>query len=154
MKSTRKILTINHNIFLTKNQRYLLFNGNNVETIGVSLPVWVERNNQLQWNETSNFSNEIFVKYILTNNYEKNPIETLEEGYKINLPQPFMGTNISYDKIAKKLSSKNLLDLRDGGGSYLFFIESNMVKIHNDLIKIKHYVKIEDITSLEKTIAT
>lgn len=129
-------LTISHNIFLTREQRYLIANKEKIEVIGVSVPVWFYRGN------TSEPAKEIFSKYILTNLETNEAILRTKEGYQINLPQ----------KVESSSVEKRLLDITDGGAECLFYREFNKVSKPTtyDLI---HFVQIMPIEMMEKTLS-
>lgn len=120
-KSQKLILFINHNIFLTREQRYDLVNRNSIEVVGVSMPVWTD-----EYGKSTEPAEEIFCKYRINNDKgkratvkalqdnDKNPI-----GYWINLPQlpnnwkPVQELNLDY--VAKITSEERIkiMDLRD-----------------------------------------
>lgn len=130
-------LSIVHNIYLTKDERYSIHSGKKITVVGCSLPVWFYQG------DTSEPAEEVFCKYILTNKKVKkniSPVEITKQGYKINLPQlpegykePDSLTNEEwrkmtekqksdwYSKNAKPITSENLLDYADGGSKSLTF---------------------------------
>jgi hypothetical protein len=155
-------LTINHNIHLTHEQRYALFNGNTVFTIGVSLPVW------LKDGLTSEPAREVFCRYILKNTKKESPINILEDGYEITIPyrKPKAAKLISdgdwlklsmknpdalqhyYAQRVAEVSCKNLLDPIDGGGKCMIYREHNKIEYNKEELNVVHYVKIADIEEL------
>ena len=76
-------LTISHYIYLTREERYALFEGKRLETIGVSVPVWFRKG------DTSEPTQEVFCKYTITNKLSFRSIVQNDEGYTLNLPQTF-----------------------------------------------------------------
>jgi len=89
-KPQKLVLFINHNIFLTKEERYSLVNGTRVETTGVSSPVWMEFSN----GKTTEPCEEVFCKYRIDNDDQRKPTvrglrnsDGIGNGYWINLPQ-------------------------------------------------------------------
>jgi hypothetical protein len=159
-------LTISHHVFLTQEQRYSLHNGEDLVVIGVSVPVWYRNK------KTSEPANEIFCKYRLKNPRKDVPIQILSDGYEIYIPMrpeksPTELTDDEWRMLVqhnpKKLeqhyaakvsgvSSKNLLDIKDGGSAHLSYREHNKVQINNELINIMHYVQIDDISILENSL--
>jgi hypothetical protein len=146
------ILTISHSIFLNSENRHSLYNGNETQVIGVSVPVWVSKK------ATPGPAEEVFCRYTLTNTgMSKNVVEDTN-GYAINIP-PRQSKDwlkrISddtwralseetkakwYDKHAIA-SANQLLDLQEGGsGGYLSFIVQA-----NDTL---HFVEIKPIEAL------
>src|SRR5262252_8141079 len=74
-------ITVLHNIFLTRDERYKLASGEDVETVGVSVPVWFHRG------KTTEPAVEVFCKYKLTNAPVQTPITSIDGGYLVNVPQ-------------------------------------------------------------------
>jgi len=129
-------LTISHNIFLTREERYKVTNGEPIEILGISVPVWFFKGN------TSEPAKEIFCKYIVTNDGKNTPIIATKTGFQLNLPKIIDGQN----------SEKKLLDADDGGAECLFYREFNKVHkpIYYDII---HYIQIVPYEMMLKTLA-
>lgn len=146
------ILTISHSIFLNSENRHSLYNGNEIQVIGASVPVWVSKK------ATPGPAEEVFCRYTLANTgMSKNVVEDAN-GYAINIP-PIQSKDwlkrISddtwrvlseetkakwYDKHAIA-SANQLLDLQEGGsGGYLSFIVQT-----NDTL---HFVEIKPLETL------
>lgn len=119
-------LVVSHNIGLTKEQRYKLNDGEAIDVVGVSVPVWFHKGT------TSEPANEVFVTYKLTNQKEPYPIKTTKTGFEMNMPQ----SNPAAEEEIKKLpdqvldllgvnknfpTAKSLLDVKDGGSEFLQF---------------------------------
>ena len=154
-------LTIHHNIHLTREQRYALHNGEDVSVVGVSIPIWFIKKG------TSEPANEIFCRYYLKNPKKETPIKILDDGYEISLPYR-EGKTISinedewrdlnmknpskledmYVKTVKEVSSKNILDIEDGGSAFLNYRELNKVMIKNKELNIMHHITINKIENL------
>lgn len=172
MTQPRKyILTVLHNIFLTKKERYELVNGKTVEAIGVSVPVWICKDDSIGKGYTSEPAIEVFCKYIITNKTNKAPIHKIEGGYQINLPQlpsdyvsPKRVSDNTWRNMTREQQARwyeenktpdtanNLRDTSDGGSCCIRFEEYNMEKAEDRFVTLGHYVKIDSIDSLEKTI--
>lgn len=157
-------LTIHHNIHLTREERYALHNGEQVQTVGVSTPVWFY--NRL----TSEPAREVFCRYFLQNPKKNIPIQILEDGYDIAIPfRKETKLNISneewrylnihdpdkldslYQRTVPEVSSLNLLDIKDGGCGILFYREHDKVKKDDDFLTIIHFVQIGSIEQLESS---
>lgn len=143
-------LLIAHYIYLTKEQRYSLHQGNSLDVIGVSVPVWFDKGN------TSEPAKELFCKYNLTNDSKNRPIDILTDGYSINLPQkPSLETDdgtikavfINYD------TSERLLDVADGGVEWLEFREYTKIELNYEEHSLVHMVEIKRLDLLEKTLS-
>jgi len=157
-------LSIHHNIYLTRDQRYGLHNMMDIDTIGVSVPVW--HLNQ----KTSEPGQEVFCKYLLRNPKRELPIKILKEGYLIYLPYRIPGrkqrsiTNSDwmrmsqeqreayYTAMPREMSSASLLDIKDGGSESLMYKEVNKVKSGDQYMKIVHYINFFDNSYLEENL--
>lgn len=158
-------LAIYHNIHLTKEERYSLHEGTTLVKVGVSVPVWFVQK------KTSEPAKEVFCNYYLSNPKQDVPIKILEDGYDISLPYR-EGTklNISddewrylllnnstkldalYKNITPEISSKLLLEPRDGGCNGMSYREHNKIDKDGQLLSIMHYISIERIEVLEASV--
>ena len=154
-------LTIHHNIHLTREQRYALHNGEDLNVIGVSIPIWLIKKG------TSEPANEIFCRYYLKNPKIDTPIKIFDDGYEISLPyregkkiyisdKEWRELNSNdpekledmYVKTIKEVSSKNILDIKDGGSEFLNYRELNKVMIKKKELNIMHHITINKIENL------
>jgi hypothetical protein len=154
-------LVISHNIALTKEERYKLHLGETIDVIGVSVPVWFEKGN------TSEPANEVFTIYRLTNKPESHVVKTNVSGYEINMPQqPEKDLEKVPPNIVESLgiqkelpTSKNLLDIKDGGSEFIQFrqyAQSNLIidgKKTKKPLNIVHCIEIRAIESLSRSLA-
>lgn len=166
MSSQKRLITvsINHSIFLNRDQRYKLHEGNQVETIGVSMPVWFYKGSTTEPGE------EVFCKYLLTNKGNNEYVWFSEGGYTINLPQlpeTFVSQEIDleiwrklteeqknsfYESNKTPKNSQNLLDIKDGGGAHLAFKMAQTMILHYGIrdefldrsLNTVHFVTIRD----------
>ncbi len=165
MKTKKQtVLSISHHLFLTREQRYKLHERNELEVIGVSVPVWFEQGN------TSEPAEEVFSKYILKNEEGDYFIINHNYGYEINLPQmpaDFKTKDLSnedwrkmtthernewYKKNSRPISSLNLLESHDMGGRFLkWTMVSNLIRQERKLT-IYNHISIADISNLENTL--
>lgn len=143
-------LIISHYIYLNREQRYALHEGECFEVIGISIPVWQKENFEAK---------EIFCKYYLSNPKTNKGISILEKGYEIPLPYYITQKNILserewrkinltkpqllYNKNHNDITSEALLDIKDKGSECLCYREINH--------KVEHFVKISDFSILEDT---
>jgi hypothetical protein len=128
------MLIITHHVYLTREQRYSL-SKEKIEIVGVSSPIWIKNN---QWSKDS--SHEVFSRYIIqfTTEPERNTIQIMNDGYLITLTNPM---------------PSHLLDIKDGGSMSLILTHRN---VYTDILPpcpVVHFLQIEDISFLEKTIA-
>ncbi len=159
MTSQPFVLTIHHNIRLTKDERYSIHNNIKVVVVGVSVPVWYVNN------KTSEPAKEIFCKYYINNLKQETPIQIMQDGYMINLPNRPAKTStaidneqwrkmsglakeVYYSKWRSEISSRNLLDIKDGGCQCLIYKEQNRIKRDENFISIMHYINIGMIENL------
>jgi len=154
------VLSVCHNVYLTKQERYDLHEGKDIEVVGVSIPIWFFKGT------TSEPGEEVFCKYFLVNNGNSDSfIHSLENGYHINLPQKPNGykpNNLSNDTWRKMtplqkdiwyranirpITATNLLDYKDGGNE---FLKMNVIEEGDEYpYPIRHYLeikKMEDLT--------
>jgi len=159
-------LNIYHNIHLDKNQRYDLHQGKDIRIIGISVPVW------FLGKVTSEPAQEVFCNYYIKNPKKEIPIKILSDGYEINLPyRPSSSIEKMsddewrklnrddtqklekiYDSYKKEVSSKNLLDICDGGSKFLNYRELNKIFVKEKELNIMHHITISDIEELEKSL--
>ena len=137
-------LTVSHNMFLTREQRYDLFNGKDINVIGVSVPIWHFQG------KTSEPGNEVFVKYKLIPTEYKIFVKHNDEGYEIYLPKQSFNPE---DNRANPLTLKNLLDHKDGGIEWIAFRQFGKAKRNKRAVNIIHFVEIKTIEDLEKTLS-
>jgi hypothetical protein len=155
-------LTIYHNIHLTREQRYSLHAGKAVDVVGVSVPVWFNKS------VTSEPGKEIFCRYYLHNDGSQNQLKILNDGYQLTIPQQLSTQPPISDEIWRSLShkeleayyenrevdvsTKNLLDLKDGGSEYMFYREITKVNSSGGLLTVVHFISIKSSDQLEDTI--
>ena len=140
-------LTVAHNIFLTKEERYKLHAGETIEVIGVSIPVWFKKGT------TSEPAQEVFCLYKLMNEAGNRAIMQCDGGYSVNLPQQTSEDDPSSVKLAGEIpTSDRLLDIKDGGSEWLEFRQYN--KVHQGKLKfnVVHFVEIKPIELLQETL--
>ena len=129
-------LTIEHSVYLTKEQRYSLNNGEKVIVEGFSVPVVFSRGN------TSEPAKEVFCKYILSNEGQEKEIKRNQEGYDINLQQ----------KTESLPGSEVLLDEEDAGKGKFIFSQLQKVTYKNTSFNIIHFVELKKIETLLETL--
>ena len=95
-------LTIAHNIFLTREERYALHAGNTIDVVGVSIPVWFDKN------VTSEPAREVFCRYVLQNDPLESSTRIITDGYQIPLPNENIKEEPISDEIWRSLSNKEL----------------------------------------------
>ncbi len=149
-------LAINHLIFLTKDERYALADGTNVETVGVTVPVWFWSGN------TTEPAKEIFCKYLLVNEDTKETVDLWEKGgYRINTPQQDQMIKLpakirevaNYKSIG---SAKSLLNLKDGGSEWLQYKVFRKMRAEgmSQPIRVVHTIEIKPIERLLGSLST
>lgn len=132
-------LYISHNIFLSKKQRYSLFDGKKIKVIGVSLQSWFpERNKQM--------GIECFSLYkLIPKRINDSRIKEFNNGYNIYIKNDNIQSIFGlFQKKEKKLNlpdAKNLLDVIDGGKEWMFI----SYDINKTNYKIKHTIEIKKI---------
>lgn len=156
-------LVNSHNIAISKEDRYKLYNRQPITVVGVSVPVWFEKGN------TSEPACEIFSLYKITNEEKDYQIKQSPTGYEINLPQP----NSELEGLLKNLDQEvlaslgiqreipksiQLLNYEDGGFGEMFFrnfykssliIDGEKTKIPLSII---HSIEIISLENLVETL--
>lgn len=154
-------LAIYHGIHLNRNERYALHNGHDIATTGISVPVW------FKGKMTSEPAKEVFCRYILRNPRKDFPIQILQDGYEISLPyrEGYAPTisddewrklnaeqpeklDLYYSRFIPEVSSRNLLDVADGGVGSLAYREQNKVKKEKYEVTIIHYICFDSVEKL------
>lgn len=133
------MLTISHYIYLTKEERYNLFNQIPVDTIGISVPVWFYKGS------TSEPAKEIFCRYCISNNENSKAITPTVDGYSLNIPQKFINFN-------KDSGALRLLDVKDGGCEELVFKQHGKILKNNKQYNVVHFIEIKPIELLLETL--
>lgn len=141
------LICISHNIFLTREERYSLYEQGSIKVVGVSIPVWFYDKSR-----TSEPAKEIFCEYSIScEKKQTSSINVLKEGYEI-----IIGKNPDFNFYVpsklKKFFFKNeyfpcakyLLDIKDGGSEWLGF------KVHDqkENMDIIHSIEIQKMESL------
>lgn len=158
-------LTIQHVIHLTRDQRYALHDGIDLVVTGISIPVWCLDKT------TSEPAREVFCTYYINNSREDEPIVAKDDGYELSLPyregksldislEDWRELNMKnpdklermYNKCVQEISSKNLLDISDGGSAYLNYREHSELEHENRKMQIIHYVTICGIERLNESL--
>lgn len=156
-------LSISHNIHLSKKQRYDLHDGIDLNIIGICVPVWIDNKS------TSEPTKEVFCNYCIKNTKEEIAIKILNDGFEITLPfRSSSEIDISdneflyflkknklenlYKNKNNESSSKNLLDICDGGSKFLTYGELNTVLLNDETINIFHNVIISSVEDLLLTL--
>lgn len=151
-------LAVHHNIHLSREERYALHEGKPIVVVGVSIPVWFDKN------ISSEPAKEVFCKYYLYNSKHETPIRIMEDGYEITLPNkstpldPISNEvwrsltpsqlDVYYRNQYSQASSENLLDQKDGGSEHLFYREHNKMKIKDEMLTVVHFIEIDPIERL------
>lgn len=137
-------LAVNHLIFLTKDERYNVFNGEKIETVGVAIPVWFWSGN------TTEPANEVFCKYLITNEPTNETISMRKDGFEINTPQLEKMEKITPKNKTAIGNAKKLLDAKDGGSEWLEYKVFNKIKAlgFDHPINVVHTIEIKSIDKL------
>ena len=163
-KKKATTLSIMHNIFLTREERYALHEGEDITTVGISLPVWFRKGS------TSEPAEEVFCEYTIINEVETKPLQAKKSGYIINVPQlpedyePRELSNEKWWKMSPKervkwygnnpvpVSSKCLLDLVDFGTKHLSFKITQNASESESSFNILHFIIIRDQKAIEESL--
>lgn len=157
-------IIIHHNIFLTREQRYAIHDGQDISTPGVSVTVWC------RGKVVSEPASEVFCRYLLRNLGKDEPIKMTKEGFEICLPNkpPVVGKISNdvwrsldaegreeyYSVFKNGASTYNLLDIREGGSECLMYRDNNKIHYADDdePIIVIHLIQIRDVKVLEESL--
>jgi hypothetical protein len=158
MNNGKLTLSITHLIFLTEKERYAVVNGEIINTIGVSLPIWFFKGS------TSEPAEEVFCRYCITNIPKNKTIEPKKTGYILNLPQKQILDNPISNEDWRKMteeqrdlwyksrlqppSCQSLLNLKDGGAGQLTLKLAERRKIKKKIVSVIHFIIIRDMKIL------
>lgn len=132
-------LTVSHNIFLTRQQRYELCQTDVVlSVVGVSVPVW------FLGGRTSEPAREVFCKYLLSITDNSTAVRKHSEGYIINLPKALSNVSRTVPEL--------LMDPEDGGQSMIQYKEYSNGRSKNRTYRVIHTVEIYDMTVLDESL--
>ncbi len=137
-------LSVSHNMFLDRKQRYELANGEPVDVIGVSVPVWYYKG------KTSEPGNEVFCKYRLIPTEHNIFVKHNDQGYEVYLPKRSFNPE---ENKANPVTLKNLLDHKDGGIEWIAFRQYGEAKKNKRPVNIVHFVEIKTTEELDKTLS-
>lgn len=127
-------LTIAHNIFMDREQRYALVKADDasVEIAGICVPVWLRRG------KTSEPAQEVFCQYKICNYGDG--IIVKDDGFEIQL--------------ASQKPKSRLRDIADAGAESILFSQHGEITIDNKQYRVIHFVSILDISLLHSTISS
>lgn len=124
-------LTIAHNIYLTREERYKLNEPDvELEVVGITLPVWIRSS------FTSEPAEEVISKYKLRN-FLKDTTDTvvlLDDGFIVS--------------IDNKETLRYLYDRKDGGNCSIYMTYQNRVQHKTQEVSVIHYINIQDVSVL------
>ena len=131
--SNRSIcLTVSHNVFLSREQRYALVADKAVRTLGVSVPVWLKKSGK-----TDEPAEEVFCWYEL-HPADAFGITWTDEGYVIYL---------------SKEVRDGLRDVPDFGSECAMCTHHGELAIKNKTYNMLHFISIQDNQSLLKSLS-
>jgi hypothetical protein len=135
----------NHIIFVTEEERYKIYEGDEVEALGIMFQSSFHEDMPL---EKKVFGKELIIQYKIDTNKSLEAIEVLPQNYKIHIPL----SNISIDYLdffnSSEVFLEDILNEEDSGKSRIYFSfkktyklkEKNYIYIHNVEIKdIKYF---------------
>lgn len=158
-------VTFQHHIFIEKELRNSLLDGNPIETVGMFTPVWFWRG------KTSEPAAEIFAQYTLINDLASDiSVNQNPKGFTINIGMPwaFYVDQLSDEQLASMSERRlerwhlknapiydlmNLADKEHGGNERLSFSRKESRDESGMMVDILHFIKIADVEQLESTIA-
>lgn len=157
-------LAISHYLHLTKAERYAWQEGQAIDVVGVSVPVWFYKG------ISSEPAVEVFCRYRLLTSPDGILIKHAKDGYEVTIPQKPAREFVPlpdelwkilspeeqeqwYKKNEEETSLKMLLDIKDGGGKFLAFRQYGKIRKNKKILNVVHFMEIKDIEDLMKTLA-
>lgn len=126
-------LTIAHNLFPSRDERYSFADGDmEVSMVGICLPVWVSGA------VTSEPAEEIYCRYRL-----RNYLTPGEQSVHVNSD----GFSIS---LADKSLWDSIKDVKDGGTGSIYLTHQGNITNNGIEILVVHYINIQDISVLTR----
>jgi hypothetical protein len=163
MPTDRVLLTVSHHIYLTKEERKALHDGETVETIGVSVPV-------LAYTSISTEpAKEVFCRYVISSPPQDVALQAGEDGYTVSVPRRKWAPRISeatdwewrnmtndqlleyYQLRGEPISTHNVLDIEEGGSGGLYYREYGTRMLKGQLFEVVHHVHFEHVEMLWET---
>jgi hypothetical protein len=165
VKDDKIVLTIHHNLFLTRDERYKLVEREPIQVTGVCVPIWVLN----KTGKSTEPGAEVFCTYEINNLEDKKKnVRKTEIGYAINLPQmppnyvPIPPPSIErWQEMSQQdqedwymtrkhfVTSENLRDITDGGAEYLRFEKQRKAKLkRGPHIHVAHWIEIKPVETL------
>ena len=129
MNNRSTCLTVAHNIFLTQEERYALIETGNVQTIGISVPVWLKRTGR-----TDEPAEEVFCEYeiIASNHYS---LIITQRGYIVFIQ-----------------NADRLKDIAEPVGSEAVMFTNHCHELFGEEVTdVLHFVSIQDVKMLMKS---
>lgn len=140
----QKKLALSHSIFLTEEQRYDLFHGSKIKTIGILTQIDFVKNYKNHINQ------EVFCKYIIDCDAETPSIQAFAEHYEIHIPMEYDAETFFASKNFDVVYIHDILNRKDGGKEFIFFEKSFKNKKNN--FDSYHKVEIKDIKFFDESI--
>jgi hypothetical protein len=144
---------VDHQIFVDEDQRYAIYEGEEVRTLGK-----LNQIEQFAKNGDKNqeiFTKEIFLEYRIDSNRKKEPIEVLPSFYKIHIPFPNLITNEDFDENDENFQNdyiEDLLNEEDGGRKRLTINFKKAYKLKKRNFVFIHNIEIKDYSFFDKSI--
>lgn len=125
-------LTIAHNIYLSREERYKLNEPNaEVSVVGITIPVWVRNT------FTSEPAEEVISNYVIKNcsgSSDTNVVDMMPSGFIIS--------------IFNKDTVRGILDRKDGGVNCIYMTYQTKINRDGQEVLVINYINIQDISAL------
>ena len=144
---------IDHQIFVTEEQRYAIYEGEEVKAL-----VKLNQIEQFDKNNDSNseiFSKEIFLEYRIDSNRKKETVEVLPSYYKIHIPFPNLISNEYFNEENDDIIHdfiEDILNEEDGGRKKLSISFKKVYKAKKKNFVFIHNIEIKDYCFFDKSI--
>ena len=133
----------NHLIFLTEKQRYSLYEGEEIESLGIMLQSSFHEDTSF---EKKVFGKELILEYKIDTNKNSDPIEVFPTNYKIHVPLSNMSINYLDFFNSDEVFLEDILNEEDSGKSRIYFSYKKTYKLKNVNYIYVHNIEIKDIS--------
>ncbi len=144
---------IDHQIFVSEDQRYAIYEGEEIIAIGKMNQI--EQFAKSSSKSSEIYSKEIFSEYRIDNNRKKDTIEVFPSFYKIHIPFPNLITNEDFDESNEDFVHdfiEDILNEEDGGRKKLTINYKKTYKSKKKNFVFIHNIEIKDYCFFDKSI--
>lgn len=140
----------NHLIFLNEEERYALYEGNEVEALG---SVYKSQIGYTKDATVDLYAKEIYLKYIIDSSKTDNYIQVFPNFYKIHVPLKNMYFEDDDFFSKEECFMEDILNEEDAGRKKIYFRYKKIYKNQKPNIVCIHTIEIKDISFFESSVS-